>query len=81
MSSRRDGSYVRSQRLLDIAKQIAYKIHESTNKLCSYDELIIWVQMWMGLTDKKAAEYINLVLKAKGWILKDGFISYGDDGN
>ena len=74
MSSRRDGSFVRSQRLLGIAKQIAYKISFSEDKVCEVAELLNWIMFEQGLTEKRAKEYMDIVVKAKGWVLDNGEI-------
>ena len=77
MSGRRDGSYVRSERLVQIARQIAYRITNSKTKQCSIEELNLWIQFDLGLTEKRATEYVDLVVRAKGWLKKDGFIETG----
>jgi len=78
MSGRRDGSYVRSERLLRIAKQIVYTINNEGNKQCEYAELLTWIMFDMGLTEKTAREYVDVVVRAKGWHLNDGIITLGE---
>lgn len=72
MSVRRDGSFVRSQRLLEIARMIALDFSE--NKKSEIEQLKLRIQMEIGLTEKTASEYVNTVCRAKGWHLKDGYI-------
>lgn len=75
MSVRRDGSYVRSQRLLEICKEIAKSF--SVHHWCRIEDLKLSVALNMGLTETKALEYIDLVVRAKGWQIKDGVIYPG----
>lgn len=73
MSVRRDGSFIRSQRLIQIGKRIAVGLSEF--KTVDVEQLILWIQMNLGLTEKRASEYVAVVVKAKGWVLKDGEIT------
>lgn len=76
MSVRRDGSYVRSKRLLEIAKHIALDFN--FNQKSNVEDRLCVIMLNMGLTEKRAMEYIELVCRARGWIIKDGFIYPGD---
>jgi len=78
MSGRRDGSFVRSERLLRIARQIVSTIHKSDVKQCEYAGLLTWIMFDMGLTEKTAREYVDVVVRAKGWRLNDGVITLGE---
>ena len=73
MTFRRDGGFVRSERLLRIAKQIAIGINQA--KTVSVEQINLWIQLNIGLTEKRAGEYIDTVVRAKGWVLRDGYIS------
>lgn len=75
MSVRRDGGYVRSQRLLLIAREIAKEF--SVNKECNVERLKLDLLMVMGLTEKTLTEYISVVCRAKGWLIQDGIITPG----
>lgn len=74
MSNRRDGSYIRSQRLMEVAKKIAYDISFNPDKTCHKDDLVNWIMFEMGLTEKRAREYVEIVIKAKGWLVNNGGI-------
>ena len=75
MSVRRDGSYVRSQRLLTISKMIAKDF--SQDHKSELEDLKLKIAMEIGLTEKTAMQYVDLVCRAKGWTIKDGFIYPG----
>lgn len=75
MSIRRDGSFVRSMRLLEIARMIAKDF--SDFKQSDLESLKLRVAMEIGLREKTAMEYIDLVCRAKGWSMKDGVIVPG----
>lgn len=75
MSARRDGSFVRSQRLLDISRLIAKAF--SQDRKCNVETLKLTIAMEIGLTEKTALQYIDLVCRAKGWVVKDGDIHPG----
>jgi hypothetical protein len=75
LSVRRDGSFVRSQRLLDISRLIAKAF--SIDKRCNIEDLKLNIAMNIGLTEKTALQYVDLVCRAKGWTIKDGFIYPG----
>lgn len=78
MSIRRDGSFIRSQRLLEIAKMVAKEITASNSRQCSYDLILNRIMLNVGLTEKRASEYICVVCHARGWQIKDGFIVPGE---
>lgn len=62
-------------RLLDIARLIAKKF--SQEKKCEIEQLKLDIAMDIGLTEKTAMEYIDLVCRAKGWTIRDGVIYPG----
>lgn len=67
---RKDGSWVKSQRLAEISRTIA----STMPKGCDYEKLLIKIQFEMGLTVNRAEEYVDLVCLAKGWINNNGII-------
>ena len=67
---RKDGSWVKSQRLGEISRLIS----TSMPKGCDYKKLLVRLQFEMGLTMARAEEYIDLVCMAKGWIQHNGII-------
>ena len=78
MIGRRDGSYVRSRRLITIARMIAAEFAETknngANSQCNIEDLITQIEFEIGLTEGRARSYVDTVVKAKGWVVKDGFI-------
>jgi hypothetical protein len=67
---RRDGSYVKVERLKQIGKEIARYFPEPVD----YHKMVLWVEMNIGLSPVKAVEYIDKVIEAHGWIVEDGKI-------
>ena len=77
MSGRRDGTFIRKERLMAIAKEIAYDLNQ--DKRCVYEDVILWCQYNIGLTEKKAREYVDVVVKAHtDWHLNNGLITCGE---
>jgi hypothetical protein len=74
MSIRRDGAFVRQQRLMMIAKEIAKKVSYTFEKCCNVEDLVNWTKFELGLTEKCARNYIDTVVAAKGWFYVDGAI-------
>lgn len=66
----KDGATIRAERLNTIAKQIASYFPRGVK----YENIISAIQLNYGLTRKKAEEYIQIILDAKGWIVLDGII-------
>lgn len=64
---RKDGSWVKSQRLQEISRMIAPTMPDG----CNYKKLLVKIQFEIGLTESRAEEYVDLVCLAKGWIHKD----------
>lgn len=75
MSERRDGGYVRSQRLMLIAREIAKDL--SQDKICNVENIVRRLLFDMGLTEKTLRNYVDVVCRAKGWVLNDGVITAG----
>ena len=78
MTIRRDGCYVRKNRLIAIARQIVFRINNSTANSVQKQTILNWAVMQFGLTEKRLEEYIDVVVKAKGWSLSDGIITIGE---
>jgi len=79
MSGRRDGAFYRSQRLIEVAKLIAREFNEkqgngAAQQFCNYEDIVTLIQFDVGLTEKRAREYVCVVVSAKGWVMKDGYI-------
>jgi hypothetical protein len=67
---RRDGSFIKIQRLKEIQKQIVSGFPNEVD----YHRIILWTEMNVGLTTEKAEEYVNKLIEANGWFLIDGKI-------
>ena len=76
MSLRKDGSWLRVQRLMEIAKEIAK--HFNDGGKCNFETLMLWVEFKIGLTETRARDYIITVVRAKQWEIQDGFILPGE---
>jgi hypothetical protein len=59
---------------MGIAKQIAYMFTENKGR-ADLEKLVTWIMFDQGLTEKRAREYISIVVRAKGWVVNDGFVS------
>ena len=74
--TRRDGAWIKAQRLQAIARMIA----KTFPKGVSYDRMVSLVELEIGLSTQKAREYIDKVIEAKGWRVEDGIIKPGVEG-
>lgn len=68
---RKDAGFLKKQRLDKIAKAIAEGFASGG---VSYEKLLVMIQFNEGLTRKTAAEYVDLILQAKGWMIIEGKI-------
>lgn len=67
---RKDGSYVKVERLSQIKKEIAKRFPNPI----SFNDMILWVEVGIGLTPEKAKDYIEKIVAASGWVIFDGNI-------
>lgn len=67
---RRDGSFVKSERLKIISKQIKQELPNPVD----LKKLRLWIEINIGLTPEKAESYISVVVEANGWVVNDGKI-------
>ena len=67
---RHDGSFVRLERMTQIAKQIAKCFPTPVD----YHKMVLWVEMNIGLTADKASEYIEKICETHDWVIEDGQI-------
>jgi len=60
---RRDGAYVKQQRLKQITKEIAKHFPSPV----SYSRMLDWIEINVGLSRSTAQRYLDLVIRAAGW--------------
>lgn len=69
---RRDGSYVKTQRLNQIAAKVSPLLGQGEK--VNIAKLISWIEVNIGLTKAKASEYLNTLAGIYEWETKDGFL-------
>jgi hypothetical protein len=67
---RKDGSYVKVERLSLIRKEIAKQFPNPVE----VSKVELWVECNIGLTPEKARDYIDKAVAAAGWVITDGKI-------
>lgn len=67
---RKDGSFVKVERLSQIRKEIASQFPEPV----LFEKLKLWVECNIGLSEEKAGEYIEKAVASAGWFIIDGKI-------
>jgi len=72
---RRDGSYVKTERLNQIAAKVSPLLGQGEK--VNIAKLISWIEVTIGLTRKKAGEYINILADVYEWEVKNGFLVLG----
>jgi len=70
MSERRDGSYWRKMRIRQIREEIARHMPNGV----PVEKMLIWIQVEMGLTRKKAEEYLRLAVESGDFTIREGKI-------
>jgi len=70
MSERRDGSYWRKMRIRQIREEIAKHMPNGV----PVEKMLLWIQVEMGLTRKKAEEYLKLAVESGDFAIRDGKI-------
>ena len=66
---RKDGKYLKQQRMQDISKAIAKSFPDGLD----YDKLINQLE-FRGYREDTAIKYVDVVIKFQGWIIVDGTI-------
>jgi len=67
---RRDGAFVKTQRI----KQIVREIARQPPGPVSLDRMVTWVEVNIGLSTRRALEYIEKACLAQGWLVTNGEI-------
>ncbi len=71
---RKDGSFIKTERLKQISTQIAISMSMDSDKKVSLEKILLWIEFNIGLSREKAIDYVDKVLIVKDWGVKDGFI-------
>ena len=66
----KDAGFVKTTRIKQIKKEMAKGISKGINK----ESLLDMVEMDIGLSRSKATEYIDLIVRASGWVELGGKI-------
>jgi len=67
---RKDGAFIKVERLAQIRKEIASKFPEPVD----IKMLQLWVECNVGLSEEKSKEYIEKAVASAGWSIIDGKI-------
>jgi len=72
--SRRDGAFIKTERIKRIAKEIA----KQAPKNVEIEKVLMWIEANIGLSPKRSLEYLNLACASQGWIilLGEGLIRF-----
>jgi len=73
MATRRDGAWTRRERLQAIAAEIASRFPGPVR----VEDILDWIEMNLGLTRRTGRDYIETVIRIKGWIEDHGVIKAG----
>jgi len=69
---KRDGSWVKTQRINQITQKIAPDINNG--KKVNLKKLFAWISITIGLTNKTATTYLEELATVYDWIIDDKFI-------
>ena len=72
MPFKRDGSWVKTQRINQITQKIAPDINNG--KKVNLKKLFAWISITIGLTNKTATTYLEELATVYDWIIDDKFI-------
>jgi hypothetical protein len=67
---RKDGSYVKVERIAQIRKEIVKGFPEPVD----FEKLKLWIECSIGLSEEKAEQYIEKAVSSGGWFIIDGKI-------
>jgi len=73
--SRRDGAFIRAQRLHQIAQKVAQAMPEGAD----YERVLDWIEFTIGLSRPRAKEYLDKVIRVHGWTVKNGVIKPAEE--
>jgi len=68
----KDAGYVKTSRLAEIKREMAKAIKNGIEKQSMLD----WVELNIGLSRTTACSYIDLIVRASGWVEIDGKIVF-----
>ena len=72
MGVRHDGSWVKQERMNRISHYILNQF-KASNRI-NLNKLRAWVEINIGLTPRRAEEYIATISLAYDWLIKDGLL-------
>lgn len=70
---RHDGSFVKVERMVQIAKKIATGL-SGPEHVISHEKLILWIELNIGLSPEKAEAYVKKICDGHGWVIEDDAI-------
>lgn len=68
MSVRKDGAFIKKERLKQLTRFVVQNLPANKERVLSYAEIEI------GLSRKRAQEYLDLCAHFYGWTYKDGMV-------
>lgn len=73
MKETHDGAFYKSQRVKQISKEIARLLNKG--RKINIERLLNWIEMEIGLSRKRARQYLDLILKThETWMEEKGHI-------
>ena len=72
---RRDSSMLKAERLARIRTQMMMNLKD----VVKIDKLLDWIELNIGLSRRKAKEYVELIIRSEGWVQSDGKIAFTVD--
>jgi len=73
--SRRDGAFIRAQRLHQIAQKVASAFPAGAD----YEKTLDWIEYTIGLSRARAKEYLDKVIRVHGWVVRNGVIKPAEE--
>jgi len=73
MRERRDGGWVKQQRMNLIAAKISKALNEGA--IVDLEKTVAWIEINIGLTEKRALSYIEKLAISFDWKIENGLIS------
>jgi len=68
--TRKDGSFIKTERL----HQISHKIKEDIKEGVDYNRILDWIEFNIGLRRDTAQDYLDKIIRVEGWVITNGYI-------